>query len=293
MRRYRGVGSARPMCPRPTFPRLLGTCLLTCVVAMLVSAPAGLSVGTPSVGGGSPQYTAATAATIGWSAVDPDPGYDSIAYEGDLSGATFSTTDTSTGVTLGSPGTYTFRVRAVETDSLNLLPPVSGAYGVATIVVDRTPPTISVALSPAAPNGDNGWYTSLSINWTCTDDGAPVTSCPASGRYRTQGANQTRSGAATNAAGLTSSPVTTPIFNFDRRPRPGRRPCASRRRAPPSPASRPSCGPRPPAAPRPRGTTAMRCGRASRAPTARSPSCPSSRDRPSTARRATRPCGPP
>ena len=206
------------MRPRLTFPRLLGTCLLACVVAMLVGAPAGFAIGNPTVAGGSPQYTAATSATIGWSGVGPDPLYDTVTYDGDLSGAAFGpTAGTSTPVTFGVAGTYTFRVRATETSSLDpLVPAQTGGYGVATIVVDRTPPTISVALTPATPNGDNGWYTSLTITWSCNDNGAPVTFCPASGPYTTQGANQTQTGTATNAAGLTSPPVTTPIFNFDR-----------------------------------------------------------------------------
>ena len=276
---------------RPTFPRLLGTCLLACVVAMLWSAPAGLAIGTPSIGGGSPQYTAATAATIGWSAVGPDPGYDAITYEGDLSGAAFSTAGTSTGVTFGSPGTYTFRVRAVETDSLNLLPPVTGAYGVATIVVDRTPPTISCR--PLA-GGSQRRQRLVHLALDQLDlhrrrrPGDLVPRERAIPDPRRQPDAVGRGDERRRANQLAQ--VTTPIFNFD---------AAAPRQATlrqPTPRATVTSEPTFVWAPPTRGTETSGYNRyevwARIAGTYRkkSPSCPSSRDRPSTARRATRPC---
>lgn len=42
------------------------------------------------------------------------------------------------------------------------------------VVVDVTPPTTTIALQPPAPNGDNGWYRSLSIAVNATDPDDPV-----------------------------------------------------------------------------------------------------------------------
>ena len=43
--------------------------------------------------------------------------------------------------------------------------------------VDTTPPTVSGALSPAAPNGANGWYTGLvTVTWTVADPQTAVSS---------------------------------------------------------------------------------------------------------------------
>ena len=42
--------------------------------------------------------------------------------------------------------------------------------------LDATPPTVSGALSPGAPNGANGWYTSVSVAWTVADPQTVVSS---------------------------------------------------------------------------------------------------------------------
>lgn len=45
-----------------------------------------------------------------------------------------------------------------------------------TISVDTTPPQISHTLTPATPDGDNGWYrTDVVLEWTVTDAESPVT----------------------------------------------------------------------------------------------------------------------
>ena len=39
-------------------------------------------------------------------------------------------------------------------------------------VADRTPPTVSATLNPAAPDGENGWYTgNVTLTVTATDNG--------------------------------------------------------------------------------------------------------------------------
>ena len=41
--------------------------------------------------------------------------------------------------------------------------------------IDDTPPTVAAALSPAAPNGANGWYTApVDVSWTVTDADSPI-----------------------------------------------------------------------------------------------------------------------
>ena len=78
------------------------------------------------------------------------------------------------------------------------MPDVAGVYGTVSVRVDRTPPTISVGLSPGSPNGTNGWYrSSVRIDWTCADAGAGLASCPPDETISAQGAGPTRTGRAT------------------------------------------------------------------------------------------------
>ncbi len=200
---------------RLTFSRLVATFLIACAAAVLMGAPAALSIGQPAASG--PAFTNAPSATFSWSGVGPDLGYDTISYDGDLQGPsplTFATGGTSVSLALGTPGTYTFRVRATESDSLGILPPQTGGYGTFSVTVDRTPPTIAPVMTPAVPNGDNGWYRSLTVGWTCDGTGSPVV-CPAAAAVTTQGLGQTRTAQVTDAAGNVSAVATTPIFNFD------------------------------------------------------------------------------
>jgi hypothetical protein len=62
--------------------------------------------------------------------------------------------DPDTGVLAGTPtapGSYTFRVMTANVVNATLAPP-------ATITVAKAAQATSIALTPAAPNGDNGWY---------------------------------------------------------------------------------------------------------------------------------------
>ncbi len=140
-----------------------------------------------------------------------------VRYEGGLQGEG----DTDFGIAfaagrgLPSQGTYVFRVRAVQRDLLGVLPDQAGPYGTYTLVVDHTPPTISASLSPRTPNGNNGWYRSLAVEWTCADTGgAGISSCQARETVAQQGRNQQRTGQATDAAGNASS-ANSPMFSFD------------------------------------------------------------------------------
>jgi hypothetical protein len=197
---------------RLTSPRLVATLLLACGAALLTAVPSALAINAPAVNGAPTLYTNGTSITVGWGAVPPDLGYDGVSYSGDLNGAEFSTAATSFTFPLGGEGSFTFRVRATETSTL-ALPPLTSGDGTATVVVDRTPPIPVVTLNPAVPNGDNGWYRSLSIAISCGVGGAPVT-CPAGQSFVTLGQNLARPFTATDAAGNVGG-GTVPAFNFD------------------------------------------------------------------------------
>lgn len=126
--------------------------------------------------------------------------------------------------TLGQ-GDHRFAVRATQVD------PVSGITtesppAAATVRVDLTPPTIRGALSPATPNGRDGWYTRATITWTCADPDSGA-SCPprevldaarADRDQNTSASIQSRNlvirRTATNGVGLSASAEVGPI-KFD------------------------------------------------------------------------------
>lgn len=75
-------------------------------------------------------------------------------------------------------------------------------------IADTGDPTITPSVSPAAPNGSNGWYkTSPTVTFSCDDSGGSgVASCLADGETTNSktvgnGANQTIAGTATDYAG--------------------------------------------------------------------------------------------
>jgi len=83
------------------------------------------------------------------------------------------------------------------------------------VLVDRTAPSISYTASPSAnvSNWNNG--TPVTVTFTCTDEtgGSGITSCSSPVTLSNEGANQTVTGVATDAAGNISS--VTPIVNID------------------------------------------------------------------------------
>ena len=81
-----------------------------------------------------------------------------------------------------------------------------------TLNIDRTLPTIAVALTPP-PAG--GWITTpVTAHFTCTDGGSGIVTCPADHVVATEGARQTITGTVTDRAGNTAS-VTSPAFDVD------------------------------------------------------------------------------
>lgn len=82
-----------------------------------------------------------------------------------------------------------------------------------TLNIDRTLPSISVALTPPPPG--SGWInTPVTAHFTCTDGGSGVTGCPADQVVSAEGGNQTVTGTTTDRAGNTAA-VTSAAINID------------------------------------------------------------------------------
>src|SRR5205814_4594548 len=75
-----------------------------------------------------------------------------------------------------------------------------------TVKIDKTNPTIIATLSPAVPNGANGWYTTdVLVTYTCADSGSGVASCPSPQTLNTDGNAVSYGGTVTDTAGRTAS----------------------------------------------------------------------------------------
>ncbi|MHA6668504.1 PxKF domain-containing protein [Homoserinimonas sp. A447] len=82
-------------------------------------------------------------------------------------------------------------------------------------IVDTGSPTIDHALLPAAPNGENGWYTTdVAVSFSCSDSGSGVDSCVGDTTLG-EGAGQSVTGTATDWAGNTQTDTVTGI-NVDK-----------------------------------------------------------------------------
>lgn len=95
------------------------------------------------------------------------------------------------------------------------------ALGVTT-PVDVTKPVISYTLTPASPNGNNGWYVSdVTVTFTCTDEvggSGLATNTVAGTTLTTDGASQsvTNTGTCIDNAGNTADAVTVSGINIDK-----------------------------------------------------------------------------
>lgn len=195
--------------------------LATVCVAMLVLAGTAMAAptppGTPSSSAGT--VTAAGETTFTWGqATTSDAGASIVRYEG---GLVASASDEPAGsfelstawgpVGLGADGTYFFKVRAVQSDTIT---ETAGPYATLRVVVDRTEPTVTVSFPP--PNGLNGWHigqSGLKITPKC-DDATAVSGCtPVTWTAQTKGSTQ--SFTVTDAAGNTTV-ATSGLFKFDR-----------------------------------------------------------------------------
>jgi hypothetical protein len=213
--------------PRPTAARRAATLAVVAGTSLLASAGTALGMGAPLGLASTPASPSRELTwTFGWGAPAPDPGYVVTSYERSVDGGGFVDTNGATSFsTLLAEGNHTIQVRAIESAVATDPPadpappsPLPGDTAQITVRVDRTAPRIAAALSPASPNGGGGWYRSLRVVFTCSDNGFPVTCPPAitigDRGAPDQGPNQARSGTATDGAGNQAS-ATSPRFNFD------------------------------------------------------------------------------
>ena len=182
-------------------------CMLAMSSSALAMAPPKLTV-SPTSPSKATDWTFTFAATA-------DPLSTISGYEGGLVGSEAQEPTgplTSPTVIAGlAEGVYFFRVRAVQVGS----PSVESRsdYRTATIRVDRTPPAPPTPkFLPAQPNGTNGWYRSLTIDWSCSDPSGA--SCPDKVVEVAQ-RNAVYRQVAVDGAGNVSAEGATAAFNFD------------------------------------------------------------------------------
>lgn len=185
-------------------------------LAVLAFASTGLALSPPAVQMSPASPSAATDWTFGYSAT-PDAGATITGYEGGVVAAGGADpadplpaspfTDSNR-----AEGNWSFRVRAVQDDGLGNL--TRSAYATKAFTIDRTAPTTPVPrFDPATPNGTNGWWRSLTIRWTCSDNltGATCPDQPVTAAGRGLKFKQV----AVDGAGIVSAEGFTPAFNFD------------------------------------------------------------------------------
>lgn len=84
--------------------------------------------------------------------------------------------------------------------------------------IDLTPPSVAGTLSPAGPNGSDGWYTSpVTVTWACTDAVSGAVGCSGPTALSTDGSNLSATGTGTDAAGNTGTGSVSGI-NIDQTP---------------------------------------------------------------------------
>jgi sugar lactone lactonase YvrE len=129
---------------------------------------------------------------------------------------TFTCSDAGAGIAT-CPGPVTLSTEGAQRSVKGTAVDRAGKTAVAELKLnlDKTPPVVTVADSPAA-NG-NGWHsTDVTVQFTCDDALSGVASCPASTVVGTEGRAQVRSGQAVDLAGNTASASVT--LNIDKTP---------------------------------------------------------------------------
>ncbi|WP_217914867.1 hypothetical protein [Miltoncostaea marina] len=149
-----------------------------CALALSGPAAAIGPPGTPSA----PEVSGSASVTFTWGAPSTPPAEgNGVGYRWSVAGQS-GTTAAGTATVALPEGRHTFSVVAYETDAGGAeVPGTESGPATRAVRVDLTAPTISGVLSPARPNGLEGWYTSATVRWTCADPGGSgVRSCPRS-----------------------------------------------------------------------------------------------------------------
>ena len=148
-----------------------------------LSPPANLTAHSPA------QYP-----SLSWDAASG-----AVSYNIYLNGMKISSTTATTYTDSAAPeGTASYYVTAVDAGGIESQP-----SNTVTVLVDRTPPTITATVSPT-PNSSNWNNSAVTITFTCTDAGSRIQSCSPPQTETTDG-SYTVTGTATDYAGNTAS----------------------------------------------------------------------------------------
>ncbi len=130
---------------------------------------------------------------------------------------TFACTDNA-GVAVPPVASHTFNAEGAGQTFTASCTDVSGLVSSlpVTVSIDRTAPTISAGVSPAA-NGAGWRNTDVTVTYTCSDALSGVDSCTAAQVLTNEGAGQSRTGSVTDRAGNTGGTIASGI-NVDKTP---------------------------------------------------------------------------
>ena len=148
-------------------------------------------------------------------------------YTGDIQVSALSTAQNATVSLSVDGGAPTAGPVTLHGDGVHIVVARDSAGNVATAsyLIDTTGPTITPTVSPAAPDGTNGWYkTAPTVTFNCSDNLSGVAKCLANGGPGNQvtlgnsATNQTVIGTAKDNAGNQSAPDTVTVTKIDSTP---------------------------------------------------------------------------
>jgi hypothetical protein len=193
------------MSPSPRHSRRVAVWTAVTAIAGLAAAGSAMAVEPPTGVGVTPASpTDAASVTVSFTPSSDDAG--DVTYTALLSGTPAGTLPSGGGTISPDAGNYNLRVRAERGAEEALSDPIP-------LVVDRAAPSISVSLSGAAANG---WFRTLQIAATCSDDTDLGGACPSPIPWNTTAAGDQGpvTMSVTDVLGRTTS-AQSPTFRFD------------------------------------------------------------------------------